>query len=819
MCTAMFRACHVLLTLVIVKLAQIGYCVEDEAIRTLYKTLSQDGWDKMDNSEYIGSDLNKVNLKLKTNNERSQSLAYIYDAEVIAIIMYNALGCKLTDTMKVILKTELTTKGDYKKTRQRLADINRIVLKVVNGLFNLAELFPYVLSLEPGVLRIALSLNLRLNRIMADFDSHPLTDQTDSVDFDHEIFAMINTVERFTIAFCSPKFQTWFLKKDHALGSIELIGYLENVVDSTGLVRLDYDKYDVMARAPSVADGLNQFSVIHYVSNMFNSLLGLSVVKGITFMDFNDVLQYQEIIYDFLRLAIHIKTLSYLEELEELQNSYEPALPDNHYLGQTNIQKHNLVKFYQRLLKDVGLMEFPLEIVRQVGLMMKLVTTVMTRKTVPGRIIFIEHEKQNIDFIKQNTFNKSLLNIIIKRFTLSEQNGIELHTFLKDVLSVKFVKYYNNIFKLSKHNFHEINFVDKIDNAKVSNAFIFIYARCFDILSSVNRNETAREKLINTFNDILNNLKFILYVLLYSYPNIDLTILNEADYYLRYNLLKYPAECDIIQKKLYTIIYMFTNMIDRYQIIFIKNHKLRDDLFNEESFPENYQNIKSFNHLSSYNDLMLVETEAKLNNCILFMKIYDFRLELNVVTRLAWKDQFLSIKEIFHNVNDNLFDLYFFYKYVELFLEWISALVTYTILDVIESLLVNQREKLSMIYDIEIWKDIYIWPKGCSVAMQTVFSRITQWTPTGIVTSFEIMEMQSILEYNLMQHSSMVERYGTIRNAIRDNYFRDSEMWNSLSPILSFINYGDESFEICEISESVKPFVFYLERFLKYYCE
>lgn len=733
--------------------------------------------------------------------------------------MYNALGCKLTDTMKVILKTELTTKGDYKKTRQRLADINRIVLKVVNGLFNLAELFPYVLSLEPGVLRIALSLNLRLNRIMADFDSHPLTDQTDSVDFDHEIFAMINTVERFTIAFCSPKFQTWFLKKDHALGSIELIGYLENVVDSTGLVRLDYDKYDVMARAPSVADGLNQFSVIHYVSNMFNSLLGLSVVKGITFMDFNDVLQYQEIIYDFLRLAIHIKTLSYLEELEELQNSYEPALPDNHYLGQTNIQKHNLVKFYQRLLKDVGLMEFPLEIVRQVGLMMKLVTTVMTRKTVPGRIIFIEHEKQNIDFIKQNTFNKSLLNIIIKRFTLSEQNGIELHTFLKDVLSVKFVKYYNNIFKLSKHNFHEINFVDKIDNAKVSNAFIFIYARCFDILSSVNRNETAREKLINTFNDILNNLKFILYVLLYSYPNIDLTILNEADYYLRYNLLKYPAECDIIQKKLYTIIYMFTNMIDRYQIIFIKNHKLRDDLFNEESFPENYQNIKSFNHLSSYNDLMLVETEAKLNNCILFMKIYDFRLELNVVTRLAWKDQFLSIKEIFHNVNDNLFDLYFFYKYVELFLEWISALVTYTILDVIESLLVNQREKLSMIYDIEIWKDIYIWPKGCSVAMQTVFSRITQWTPTGIVTSFEIMEMQSILEYNLMQHSSMVERYGTIRNAIRDNYFRDSEMWNSLSPILSFINYGDESFEICEISESVKPFVFYLERFLKYYCE
>lgn len=69
MCTAMFRACHVLLTLVIVKLAQIGYCVEDEAIRTLYKTLSQDGWDKMDDSEYIGSDLNKVNLKLKTNNE------------------------------------------------------------------------------------------------------------------------------------------------------------------------------------------------------------------------------------------------------------------------------------------------------------------------------------------------------------------------------------------------------------------------------------------------------------------------------------------------------------------------------------------------------------------------------------------------------------------------------------------------------------------------------------------------------------------------------------------------------------------------------
>lgn len=816
----MFRTCYVFLTLIAAELVRADCGTGDDTVRTLYRVLTRDCWSVTSDSD----DPNVISVKLDEGDEgdrsRPRPLVNENNAGVVADAVYRALGCKFAETVADVLRSVLTRSGDLDgEVRRSLADVNRIALKVESGLFRLAELAPSVLAREPGELRTALSLNLRLNRLVVDPD--PTTDDSgDAISGQYEetrreILAMINTAERFAIAICTTAARPWFADDDRRAGSGDpIIRYLDRLLDDAGLTESDFRTYDVKAYAPV---DLKHFSVVHSVAGSFGSLLYLSVDEDLTFADFNDVFRHQKKMYNLVRLVIHRNTLAYLEELENSQNARQPTPSDSDYLGLTNIQKNNLSKIYQKLLIKAIHLRFPPDIVGHVRLMLKLVDTVLMFKYVRGLGVFIEHERGNIDFLEKNLIDTSS-STVLSELALIKLHKFELHTFLNDIISLKFVRYYNNIFELSKYDFEEVRFVEKLVDYQVSSWFNYIYASSFDIQLSINHYTMANDELIDKFMDIINLLKLILCNIVYAYPSLDITILVESDQYLRYNLIEYPKLDENNTEKLNRIVFMFTNLIDRYQITFIKFNMLRDDAyysFKTEDNLKQYQDITFIRYLKIENTLELKSSQDILNKWVLFKYVYNGLMIAHTFLKFLWKGELKTIVAILNDVTKNLFDLYSILKYVQVFIEWMTAVVSYTTLDAIDYILVSDTNiKLEIIENVKAL-NINSWPKYCSVSLKTVIGRMSDWSIVDSNKSFKMIEMRSILENNLKKYSSVIQRNYNwrIQNPLSSKSFIDSikQLGDLLSCILSLKNTIAMNIKT---KKSVNPFIRYLPRYL-----
>lgn len=812
----MSSAYYVLLPLVVA--LQVS-TADDTVVETLFDVMMKDCRSaKGHESSSVGVSEQRVVHEMKTLESsfyRNDGEPHVYDMTAVAVldVAYVRLGCKWADTISGVLKPLKTAKTSRSTIQDAFSDLNRITLKVESALFELAKLEPNVLTREPGALATALSLNLRLNRVN---DAAGSPDVASYSRTSYEIKAAINMIERFTIGNCAVAVQPYSVK-GHGNESPDLIGILDNLLDRTGLPEPDYDRYNVNDRAPSVTDDVapKRSSVVHSVASCFCSLLGLPVDADLNFKCIDDVFRYQKQMYDRIRWIVHSNTLVYLVDLRKSKISSISDPPGNNYLDETYIEQNGLVLYYQNLLDTANILSFPPDIVDHIQLMLKLVKSVPKLKTVNGLNVYIEYEKYTKALLSANKSNVTNSSLVLEKYTPTESKRFELHTFLNDILSVEFVKYYNDIFKLSKYGFQEVQNRDEVIDGNTLPLYKSIYKHCFDI-KMANEGRAIEQNILNLhFTNVFTALETLKNYISNTHETLNLTILIEADQYLKYNMKLYTVLDENVQDKLNRTIHMFTNLIDRHQMIFFEKHTLCDDAF--VLFAEEYRNEKTENtaiknpglfwKFRIKNNVLLVNTEERLVNCVLFHVIHSVQLDIRPSVILYWKGKLKSINGILSDVSKTLFDLYSITKYVQVLIEWVTAVTSYTLLDFIKNILNGHR--MSQLFTfIEEW-NTYAWPEYCLVALKTVIDIMSK----KFIQHDELVELQSILENNLHQYSNGIQRDVNYRVPILStNMFVNRT--KELKDLLTTILYLDNKFtNNCKIESSKNPLVFYLPEY------
>lgn len=802
----MLRVRCVLLRLVVAVLVRGD---DDETVRTLHKAMALEGWYIWAGGRPAGAVAERWAAvdaaPLKSDGAVVYLKPVVNETNVAGMVgaVYAALGCRWADSVVAVLKSLGAVAQAGEQFRRMLYDVNRTVLKAESALFRLAELSPDVLAREPGPLSTALSLNLRLNRAADD----------DCTWTAYEIAAAVNTVERFTIGKCTAAVRSWPSPPDDEVESDGHIERLEHMLDRTGLVAPDYRKYNVNGRAPSIAGVAPiQLSVVHRVANNFRTLLGRPVDKHLTFDHVDDVFRYQNTVYDRIRLVIHSYTLGYLAELgANLRNS------GDNYLDETYIRDNDLVSYYRQLSIRADVAQFPPDIVDHVRLMSRLVDSVLRFKTVRGINVYELRENEYLARLQSKNTKVTVSKAVLEKYTSSaaESKRFELHRFLYDVLFVKYVKYYNNIFKLSKYDFQEVKDRHRVIDVKLKRFFIHVYARCFDIQFVSGSDGPIPRNVLNTkFMIIFKILKYIINFHQIIHPTVSFNVLIEATHFLRYNQIQYSDADGYVQDKLNRTMYMFTNIIDRYQIIHFETHTLRDDayyLFKNNNYSEYFDDLDFLQRTHIDENLELTNSQEQLKFCVLFNDIYNIQLDMRSSVKLFWKDELQNINDILDNVTENLFDLYSISKYVQVFIEWVTAVISYTLLDFIKNILIGNTIFQLYTY-IEKWNS-YGWPEYCLVALKTVIGKMSKTE----VSSFELVELQSILENNLHQYSNTVRRDVDYQVPIQ----LSAEMFvvkaNELNDLLTFIFHSDNMFtDKCYTIQFKNLLVYYLPGYFLY---
>lgn len=797
----MSNSCYVLLPLVVTQLVR----VTSDTRNTLFSIMMQDCWGAKEHtaSSPVGVSEQRAIHDMKTLESEMTGVS-VFDAA------YVALGCKWASTVAAVLKSLTTRQVSRSVIRNSLAKLNQVTLKAESVLFQLAEFEPNVLTREPGALATALSLNLRLNRADGVTGSAEVAKCSQT---SYQINAAINTIERFTIGNCVMAVQPYSVT-DHKNESPDLVATLDDVLDRTRLSEPNYGQYNMNDHAPSDTDP-KWSSVVHSVASNFCLLLDLPVDKNLTFVYVDDVFRHQQEMYDRIRWVIHSQTLVYLMDLKNAQKSNQSDPPGDNYLGETYIEQNDLVLYYQNLLNKANSLSFPPDIIDHVQLMLTFVKSIVEIKTVKSLHIYIAYEKRTIAFFSANKSNVSDSSRVLKNYTPSESKHFELHTFLNEILSVEFVKYYNNIFKLSKYGFQEVQYRDVVFDGNSLSYYNLIYKHCFNIKldneHSIMEQEILNSKIIN----ILYDLETLKNYICDTHKTVKLTILIEADQYLNYNIIRYSVSDKNVQDKLNRTIYMFTNLIDRHQMIFFERYVLRDDAFITYTGKYNNGNPEILNFgislkIKEKKHLSVTNIEDRLQHCVLFHDIHKMKLGIRSSVNLFWKGKLKNINDILNDVSTNLFDLYSIPKYVEVFIEWVTAVVSYTLLDLIKYILDGHTIPYLHRF-IEEWNN-YKWPEYCLVTFKTAINIMSK----NSIQKDECVELQSILKNNLHLYSNAVQRDDKYQVSILSPIMFANNTEELSSLLKTLICLDNKITNECKTKSSKNPLVFYLpEYFIK----
>lgn len=813
----MSSARYVLLPLVVTQLVYATDDATDDATNnTLFNVIMQHCWGAMRHaSSPVGvSEQRAIHDMIMMDSSCFGHEDQPHGCKINGVALYDAayvaLGCKWAGTVAGALKSLKAVRGSRSAIRESLAELNRITLKTESALFRLAKLEPNVLTREPGALAAVLSLNLRLNRAVATAYSADVASCSKTT---YRINAAINTIESFTIGNCAMAVQPYPVM-DQSEKSPNLVAKLDDVLDSTGLSEPDYGQYNVNDRASSVTDP-KRLSVVHSVASSFCSLLDLPVDEDLTFAYVDDVFRHQRQMYDRIRWVVHSQTLVYLVDLQKSINSSESDTPGNKYLGQTYIEQNGLVLCYEKLLDTANSLSFPPDMVDHVELMLLFVKNIIELKTVKNLDFYIAYEKHNITFFSANKSDVTNSSRVLKNYTSSESKHFELHTFLNDILSVEFVMYYNNIFKLSKYGFQEVQYRDPEIDGNTLLYFAPIYEHCFNVKSANERNTIDPDTLNAKFMNVLNDLETLKNYISNTHETVNLTILIEADQYLSYNIILYSISDENVQDKLNRTIYMFTNLIDRHQMIFFKQYTLRDDAFvtyaskfnNQQKEDLKTQSLKFPFQNKVKNNSLLINTNGKLTHCVLFRDIYNVKLDIRSSVDLFWKGKLKSINDILNDVTTNLFDIYSIPKYVKVFIEWVTAVISYTLLDSIKYILDGYAIPYVHRY-IEEWNS-YKWPKYCLIALKTTINIMSK----KFISQNTLVELQSILKNNLHQYSNKVQRNVNYQVPIlsSETFVNSMEQLNNLLKTVFCLD--NELINKCKTESSKNPLVFYFPEY------
>ncbi|VVC36473.1 Hypothetical protein CINCED_3A010033 [Cinara cedri] len=562
----------------------------------------------------------------------------------ITTSMYIVLRCEGAEIIRAIMNDTLTMWSDSLTEDQNmitedLIEINRVILKTVDVLMNFSEIAPDVLPLRAiTLLKMSLRFNLFINNMLNRINnaSHNLNPFLEN--FKMILLQMINLTERFIFLNCS-------VKRLNRGDSTEVLKNtkwcdketIKNIIDKfdvylkdTGLSTKHYFKYNLNYKMflnnqtdHKDYDDLSaikflEFNMIKDVSNQLNLLFKIQCFyPSLEDIDLDDILSYQKNIFDLIYFIVYRKTYTYLTILRKENNSQQTkqteindeqsiseSLESNiNYFNEFYINGNQLLLFYKRLYARAVSLQFPTEFIDHIILIRRLLKDIIWE----GKITDVENLKGKMKIYSHNiskrTFFLQNKNIDLQ-LILENTKNYELHTFLWVILSMKSIKYFNQIFNLEEFkdpdelseaimqykeslNIIEINIdTNNLTTKMVGEEILSVYKYCFKILLEIGNRPIlnhflTQEMLIERFynidfalNDTIHHEK--------QRGGNRIDLLLYARYYLDSIVKNIKNKtANILPDKIYRTLNFITNLVDKYQMYNYRSPKYRNSLYIE----------------------------------------------------------------------------------------------------------------------------------------------------------------------------------------------------------------------------------------------
>jgi len=431
-------------------------------------------------------------------------------------------------------------------------------------------------------------------------------------------------------------------------------------------------------------------------------------------------------------------------------------------------------------------MKFPTVIINHVSLILRILKSISKFGFIDNFNILLDNESDSLKLLKRNYVqNEIIVLCVINIGSMANRDEFELYLLLEKITSIKEVEYYNNIFRLLQHDLKEpnerairnLNIVKYPDITKNHfykhcDEMLSVYAFCFDIQTPENDSNLPKTSLKDVEDKLLSILYILKAVVKADEVIYFVDIIIYADQYLSYNLIEYTND-DTVREKLNRILYIITNLIDKFQACSCEIAQYRDTLYNRfKTNPEtletlldlNKNGLKEFITGEKKSEFDRKTTKSNLDKFVLFKQfIFDMNKNNNLKQpiQLFWKGELKNINEIFEDMVKNLYNFLSIPNYIAVVVKWTTMMFAYTILDIMNYLLVESDKKTDLLQTVEIFKNqlsTLTWPKNSTVAFHTVIRGMkTLAMPEALPSiSSRLMDMQTILENDLKQYNSAV---------------------------------------------------------------
>lgn len=793
-----------------------GYGAKNVAeIRKIKDVLSANSWN--DGSYGLDDQTIFVNGELETVKSVRQRELQEYrkkyddrDVKSVSSAMYMALGCKCSETLMDIFVALSTWPGeenyDVDEINAELTAINRTILKSITALIGMMAKFPNVRSYEPGgVAQMFVSLNVYVNDLIeanvSDAAAANVSEQDGLTYNVRIIFQMINYIERFTISKCSMVENRTGGPPKPAAGNVytnvrKLIEKFDALLDNTGLSTVDFLTYNINNgrskynkrsaeeeqqpenEALSDADGL-KFNVIAHVIKRLTNIL--HVPELFTKTDCNnpdDIFSQQKSIFDLVMMVVYQNIINVFgkkflfgNQIRIDRNESTDDDSDDFYYDNTE-----LIRICERLLFKSRMMEFPLDFVNHISLISNVLRDILPSKEIYDAQVITTTLNNNKDLLMTNSnLPEKIVKGVLKKNNFIRDDEFELLTFLEKILSIRYMKNFNQIFKIVQHEFDEngnnfmyytkaLNTIEfsPVKEDKACSAITYLYAKFYKIQLAINAPKI--EGIKNIFASALNDLKRL--VKMTENQNM---ILLYADMYLGYNVMYYPKDSPIVKQLLHRMLYHTTNVMDKYQMANCKQPIYRD--YRYEQYKQNPQTndqdlkkneplfkdraVAAFNAKNTV-DSFDKEVLLRYINTIVFKDLTEiFRPEFDGLVPLPWKGRHVSMESINADLTTNVFDFSSVVKYVNVFLKWTTAIFFGTVLDIVQYLLNGMFNVQSFNRIVKTFDKILLvvtkFPKnytGVIVAMANLK------TTDDVITKYsKLFRIKKILLDQLQQYS------------------------------------------------------------------
>lgn len=640
-------------------------------MRILQNMINMKSWKNVENPDVY----NLSQQEIFVNGRQGKFIDFTRNLPVIEInqmdkitnLMYISLGCKLSDTIKTLLKMLIKSIVD-------LREINIIVLKTISVLFNFIHIAPNIMSHEPGILTTSLSLNLQLAELIKEND----------IDlFERKIFQMINSVEQFLISNCSLQNINSFSLKETDDQSIlyKINDLLDNVGLSTTYI-IEFIPNDEISQ-------IDSFNVINVqLVEKLKPLLLIPHELEATIKKLNkieNILIYMNYINNSITKILYeiiIQTLYLFEHyIKKGNKKYLQMLLDDW------INNDDVLFEYQQLIRQAIFMKFPLHFINQIELLAKIIRDILVHNNILDLNIVKIQVYENLYALQHKEHPEKLLTM--------KNAGYNFNKYLNTLLSIDELKSFNEIFVLfqnnpAKYNSSEITLntieydINDTTSTLICDMIVSLYNDCFYVQSKLFSStfNTQSKQTVRDSPKKQNNLKELCLLILYKIQEIfnnyknnlqeDMKfILKMAIDYLGNNMIYFPTNLDQLNRIIYYILVLF----DKIQIHKCKKPQYRETL--HISYNNNQYTVEELtndfkNDKKSDEELIRQKINIYIEE---FKNVYDVQS-----VKFYWKGELRTINEISNDLTENVFEFSSFTKFYNIFHQW-NLLIVFDALD------------------------------------------------------------------------------------------------------------------------------------------